>query len=94
MTVDEAMFYMILYRQKLIDSVSDLDKDIEAYNMAIRALEQKLKMGHCKDCKWWKDSDGAFRRGIGAESQCPINREEVYEGNGYCFLFKPQENEA
>ena len=52
-----------------------------------------VKIGHCKDCKWWKDSDGAFRRGIGAESQCPINREEVYEGNGYCFLFEPQESE-
>lgn len=55
---------------------------------------QEPKTGHCKDCKWWKDSDGAFRRGIGAESQCPINREEVYEGNGYCFLFEPQEMET
>ena len=44
----------------------------------------------CKECKWWKDSDGAFRRGIGAESKCPINRKEVYEGNGYCFLFEPK----
>ena len=51
------------------------------------------KTGHCKDCKWWKDSDGAYRRGIGAESQCPMNRKEVYEGNGYCFLFKPRESE-
>lgn len=45
----------------------------------------------CKDCKWWKDSDGVFRRGIGAESQCPMNRIEVYEGNGYCHMFEPQE---
>ena len=51
------------------------------------------KTGHCKDCKWWKDSDGSFKRGIGAESKCPINREEVYEGNGYCFLYEPQESE-
>lgn len=54
---------------------------------------QKSKTGHCKDCKWWKDSDGAFRRGIGAESQCPMNRIEVFEGNGYCFLFEPRESE-
>ena len=46
------------------------------------------KMGRCKDCKWWKDSDGVYRRGVGAESQCPINRKEVYEGNGYCFMFE------
>lgn len=51
------------------------------------------KTGHCKDCRWWKDSDGVFRRGIGAESQCPMNRIEVYEGNGYCYMFEPQESE-
>lgn len=51
------------------------------------------KIGHCKDCKWWKDSDGAYRRGIDAESKCPMNRIEVYEGNGYCFMFEPQESE-
>ena len=41
------------------------------------------KTGHCKDCKWWKDSDGTYCRGVHAESKCPINRKEVYEGNGY-----------
>lgn len=46
----------------------------------------------CKDCKWWKDSDGEYRRGCGAESKCPINRREVFEGNGYCYLFEPQES--
>ena len=51
------------------------------------------KTGHCKDCKWWKDSDGAYRRGVRAESQCPINRREVYEGNGYCYMYEPQESE-
>ena len=51
------------------------------------------KIGHCKDCKWQKDSDGVFRRGIGAESKCPMNRIEVYEGNGYCYMFKPHESE-
>lgn len=45
----------------------------------------------CKDCKWWKDNNGEYRRGINAESQCPINCKEVYEGNGYCFLYEPQE---
>ena len=91
MRVDEAILYMTLYRQKLVGSVSDLDKDIEAYDMAIKALKQELKK--CKDCKWWKDSDGVFRRGIEAESQCPMNRIEVFEGNGYCYMFEPQESE-
>ena len=54
---------------------------------------QDPKTGHCKDCKWWKDSDGAFRRGIGAESQCPMNRIEVFEGDGYCYMFEPQESD-
>lgn len=48
----------------------------------------------CKNCKWWKDSDGEYRRGCGAESQCPINRREVFEGNGYCYLFESQESEG
>lgn len=64
-----------------------------ALDMVIKALEQEPRKGHCKDCQWWKDSDGAYRRGVRAESQCPINRKEVYEGNGYCYMFKPQESE-
>ena len=44
----------------------------------------------CRECKWWKDSDGAFRRGIGAESQCPINTHAVYSGEGYCYKFSPK----
>lgn len=38
----------------------------------------------CKDCKHWKDSDGVYRRGSDAESKCPINLKEVYEGTFYC----------
>lgn len=49
------------------------------------------KVGYCKDCKWWKDSDGTYCRGVHAESKCPINRKEIYEGNGYCYMFEPQE---
>lgn len=49
------------------------------------------KIGHCKDCKWWKDSDGVYRRGVGAESRCPINNVSVNRGFGYCYMFEPQE---
>ena len=48
----------------------------------------------CKDCKWWKDSDGVYRRGVGAESKCPINTVSVANGWGYCYMFEPQESEG
>ncbi|MBO7430440.1 MAG: hypothetical protein J6U56_05445 [Spirochaetia bacterium] len=60
------------------------------FNMAIKALEQEPR---CKECKWWKDSDSVYRRGCRAESKCPINRKEVFEGSGYCYLFEQQESE-
>ena len=47
----------------------------------------------CKDCKWWKDSDGVYRRGIRAESKCPINNVSVNHGLGYCYMFEVQESE-
>ena len=71
--------------------VSDLCRDTA--NL-LESLEQEPKTGHCKDCKRWKDKDGVYRRGIGAESKCPINRREVMEGIGYCFMFEPQESEV
>lgn len=61
--------------------------------MQLPSVIPQSKIGHCKDCKWWKDSDGSYRRGVHAESQCPINRREVFEGNGYCYMFEPQESE-
>ena len=57
----------------------------------VKKYTPKQEIRHCRDCKWWKDSDGVYRRGAGAESQCPMNRKEVYEGNGYCYMFKLQE---
>ena len=43
MTTEEAILYMTLYRQRLINSVGDLEMDIKAYNMAIAALERERK---------------------------------------------------
>ena len=40
----------------------------------------------CKECKYWKDSDGVYRRGFDAESKCPLNLKEVYEGTFYCGM--------
>lgn len=65
-----------------------LAESANACLMAIKALEQEPKTRYCKDCKHWKDSDGIYRRDIHAESKCPMNCIEVYEGTGYCFLFE------
>lgn len=43
-----------------------------------------IKIVTCKNCKYWRDSDGEYRRGVRAESKCPINSKRVYEGNCYC----------
>lgn len=51
-------------------------------------IEIECTHGTCKDCKHWKDSDGAYRRGVRAESKCPINIKAVYEGNFYCAGFE------
>ena len=40
MSIDEATLYMELYKRKLFDSVSDLNKDIEAYDTAIDAMRK------------------------------------------------------
>ena len=39
------------------------------------------------------DSDGVYRRGVRAESKCPINNVSVNHGLGYCYMFEPQESE-
>lgn len=40
----------------------------------------------CHECKHWKDSDGVYRRGISAESKCPVNSRQVYEGTFFCGM--------
>ena len=69
---------------------SAMQESIDAIRVLPSVTSQKPR---CKECKWWKDSDGEYRRGCGAESKCPINRREVFEGNGYCYMFEPQESE-
>ena len=81
-------------RQAVLDLIADYDLSMGQVVRGIHALPSVTPQEpKCKDCKWWKDSDGEYRRGCGAESKCPINRKEVYEGNGYCYLFEPQESE-
>ena len=80
-------------RHAVLNEFYDVENLYERIKQLPPVNPQESKIGHCKDCRWWKDSDGVYRRGIGAESQCPMNRIEVYEGNGYCYKFEPKESE-
>lgn len=88
-------------RDTIFAKCSSVELDIDFAKVLLLQREIKAlppatpnKSEHCKNCKWWKDSDGEYRRGIGAESKCPINRREVMEGRGYCFMYEQQESEG
>lgn len=66
--------------------------DIQAIR-EMPSVTPQPKVEKCKNCKWWKDSDGVYRRGVHAKSKCPINRKEVLEGKGYCYMFEPKKSE-
>lgn len=66
----------------IVDIHGDIEGDYE--------IVREYKELRCMECKWWKDSDGKYRRGVGAESQCPINSHKVYSGAGYCYMFSPK----
>lgn len=71
-----------------------IEANVNGYSQGLKdASNTEQEPKKCKDCKWWKDSDGTYRRGVRAESQCPINHKEVFKGNGYCFLFEPRKKE-
>ena len=64
-----------------------VEKDV--WDDAEKALKE-VPSGKCIDCKWWKESDGTYKRGVSAESKCPINTKTVYLGEGYCYKFEPK----
>jgi hypothetical protein len=68
----------------------------EAHYMAIKALEQEPKTGHCKDCKYFEYDSVANVDGIPL-----IVAHEICSrwGDGcktkedeYCFLYEPRES--
>ena len=64
-------------------------KTIVSRIMALPSAQPEII--RCKDCKYWKDSDGVYRRGFDAESKCPLNLKEVYEGTFYCGMAERRE---
>ena len=61
-----------------VREISSLNKQIEALNMAIIALE-KPEIVHCKDCKYWL--------GSGELKQCGLAGYLIGE-RGYCLYGK------
>ena len=70
-----------LCNQQRWEEANEYQRIIDRF-MAFASAQPEIVL--CKDCKHWKDSDGVYRRGIGAESKCPVNIRAVYEGNFYC----------
>ena len=54
MTIDEAILYMELYKLKLNNSVSDLEKDIEAYDIAIDTMRKYQQIEQIVDDRYGK----------------------------------------
>ena len=96
----------LISRQAAIENIkecaqaahSNYEWDMEqGYINAIECLEElpsaQPEIIHCKDCKYWKDSDGVYRRGFDAESKCPLNLKEVYDGTFYCGMAERRTDE-
>lgn len=69
-----------------------------AMMMAIKALEQEPKTGHCKNCKYFEYDSVAKVDGIPlivAHEICSKWGDGCKtKEDGYCFLFEPQESEV
>ena len=90
MTNNEAVTVIKAYRNNLTNSVSNLlDGDIEAFDMAIAALEER---GECKNCKFFEYDTVAKVDGIplivGHEICHKWGDGCKTSENGYCFLYE------
>lgn len=65
--------------KEICQYIADLLKELKERRKAPEII-------FCHECKHWKDSDGVYRRGISAESKCPVNSRQVYEGTFFCGM--------
>ena len=74
------------------------DEIREVKNMAIKALEQEPKTGHCKDCKYFEYDHVEKVYGIPLIVAHEICKKwgdgSKTREDGYCFMFEPQESEG
>ena len=71
-----------------VQNMSDIDRQT-----ILNLPSAQPEIIRCKDCKYWKDSDGVYRRGFDAESKCPLNLKKVYEGTFYCGMAERRTDE-
>jgi len=92
MTREEAI------KELSVEYLGDSERIIKAKKMAIKALEQKPKTGHCKECKYFEYDSMAKVDGIPlivAHEICSRWGEGCKtKEDGYCFLFEPRESEV
>ena len=73
MSIEDSILYMELYKRSLTNSVSDLTKDIEAYNIAINTMQkyQRIK-------KWFR----VYKTDIDRANEAILHiAEELEDGN-------------
>ena len=85
------------------EAIADIRDNIKpvvggiSLDMAIEALEQQEKTGHCKDCKYFEYDSVIKVAGIPlivAHEICSRWGDGCKtKEDGYCFLFEPQESE-
>ena len=87
-------------REAMLNAITEIDNNVnmDIYTNEVREIVNELPPvipthGTCKDCEHWKDSDGVYRRGVDAESKCPINIKEVCEGKFFCKDFEKRGKE-
>ena len=89
----------LISRQTAIDALKRDEALVRAFGYqhaidAVQALPSaQPEIIRCKECKYWKDSDGVYRRGFDAESKCPLNLKKVYEGTFYCGMAERRTDE-
>jgi hypothetical protein len=94
MTREEAIYEL----ERMKTWSKDLsDDEIEAIAIALKALNQEPKTGHCMDCKYFEYDSVAKVDGVPlivAHEICSRWGDGCKtKEDGYCFLFKPRESE-
>ena len=72
--------------KEICQYIADLLKELKERRKAPEII-------YCHECIHWKDSDGVYRRGISAESKCPVNSRQVYEGIFFCGMAERRTND-
>ena len=92
MSLKDALNWMKDYFRTIDMPMPQYDK---AFEMAIKALEQEPKTGHCKDCKYFEYDSVAKVDGVPlivAHEICSRWGDGCKtKEDGYCFLYEPQE---